>query len=108
MRNPRLDLGKSIEYRLVAPEGDYNIKITDGVTTLERKQVQLTGTGQIIGALDQKSTTSGITGGISPDEGDEIALLNYMKKSPLIYVFILVVFGVTILLAIQRKSFKHK
>ena len=107
VRNPKIDVGKSIEYRLVAPEGDYNIKVTDGMTTLERKQVQLTGTGHIIGALDQQtSTRSGITGGIAPDEDDEMALLSYMKQSSLIYVFILVVFGVAILLALQRKLLK--
>ena len=81
IKTPRLEIGEKIQYRLIAPEGNYNIKITDGVTTLERNEVQLTGTGQAIGALDESlSQRSGITGGIAPDEEDDMALLSYMKN----------------------------
>lgn len=108
-RTPKLDVGEEIQYRLIAPEGDYNIKITDGFTTITKGEVQLTGTGQAIGALDERSSNrAGITGGISPDEESDIALLSYIKKSSFVYVFILVVFGVAILLAIQRHVLEKK
>jgi hypothetical protein len=107
VRTPKLDIGEEVQYRLIAPEGQYNIKITDGTTTFTKGEVQLTGTGQAIGALDERSSgRTGITGGISPDEDSDIALLNYIKESSFVYVFIFVVFGVAILLAIQRKILK--
>jgi len=106
-RTPRLDIGEKVQYRLIAPEGDYEVKVTDGITTLTKSQVQLTGTGQIIGTLDEASKSRNpITGGISPDEENDIGLLSYIKNSSLVYIFILVVFGVAILLAIQRKLIK--
>jgi hypothetical protein len=110
IKTPELEIGEKIQYRLIAPDGDYNIEIKEGeVTKISKSEVQLTGTGQAIGALDEKATQrSGITGGISPSEEDDMALISYMKKSSLIYVFILVVFGVAILLAIQRRFSKKK
>ena len=103
VKTPKLDIGKSVSYRLVAPEGVYNIKITDGKTTITQGQVKLSGTGKTIGAIDETATQrTGITGGISPDKESDIGFLEYVKTSKFVYVFILVVFGATILLAIER------
>ncbi|MBD3247290.1 hypothetical protein GF378_01585 [Candidatus Pacearchaeota archaeon] len=102
-KNPTLGIGESVEYRLVAPQGSYNIKVTDGVSTVTQNQVSLTGTGQAIGAIDERSTQrSGITGGISPNAEDDIAILSFMKQGQLVYVFMLVIVGAFILLAIER------
>jgi len=100
-----LEMGQHKEYKLVAPQGVYNIKVTsDGKTVLTNEAVQLTGTGQVIGALDESvSKRSGITGGIVPNEDSEDSILGYMKNSKFTYVFILVVFGTTILLAVERR-----
>ncbi len=107
-KNPKLNIGKSIKYKLIAPEGVYNIKVTDGKTTLKREEIKLTGTGNVIGALDEtKNQIGGITGGISPNENQDFALLNYAKKSKFIYTFILVIFGAMVLLAIE-KNFRKK
>lgn len=107
-KEPNLEIGKSVSYQLIAPEGVYSILVTDGKTTLERGSVRLTGTGQAIGALDERiSERSGITGGISPDQNSDVALLSYVKKNKFIYVFIFAIFGAMILLAIERR-FKHK
>lgn len=103
-----LNVGESTSYRLIAPEGTYNIKITDGETTLTKGDVKLTGTGNVVGAIDESSSKPGITGGISPDENSDVALLNYVKKSSFIYVFILVVFGAAVLLAIERRVKKKQ
>lgn len=102
-KTPNLKIQESISYRLIAPKGVYDIKVTDGQTTLTRSEVQLTGTGQVIGALDESAQGSLLTGGISPDEENEQALLRYMKNSKFVYVFILVIFGAMILLAIERR-----
>lgn len=103
-KTPSLNRGESTSYRLIAPEGVYNIKVTDGKTTLNREEVKLTGTGQVIGALDESvSQRSSITGGISPDKDSNIALMSYVKNSKFTYVFILAIFGAMILLAIERQ-----
>ena len=109
VKQPKLNPGKSVSYKLVAPEGVYNIKVTDGKTTLTQGDIRLTGTGQVIGALDQTAgSRSPITGriGISPGESSDEALLGYIKKSKFVYTFFLVVFGAMILLAVERRYSK--
>lgn len=103
IKEPKLSIGESVRYRLIAPDGTYQIKVTDGKTTISQGDVQLTGTGRVIGALDERAdSASGITG-ISPDEDSEGDLLNQLKRGSFIYIFVLVVFGATILLAIERR-----
>ena len=98
IKEPKLKVGESIEFRLIAPDGSYNIRISDGRTSIQRSNVALT--GNIIGILDERlSDSNTLTGGIKPE--DEISL-NYLKKNKFIYVFIFVIFGATILLAIER------
>lgn len=103
-QTPNLDIGESASYRLIAPEGDYNIKVDDGKNTpLTRSNVRLTGTGNVIGAVDNSgSSRTGITGGVSPDESN-IALLAYLKSKKFVYVFVGVIFAATILVAIERR-----
>ena len=104
IRNPDLEIGEKIAYRLVAPDGDYNIKVSDGVTTLEKSSVSLTGTGQAIGALDERtSDRTPLTGGISPEEDEDLALMNYIKNNKFIYIFIFVIFGAGVFIAITRQ-----
>lgn len=112
-KSPLIDVGKSIYYRLIAPEGVYNLKVRekneDGSTSLvlEIREVRLTGTGKVIGVLDEQGpSASGITG-ISPNENSEGELLNYIKRSKFVYVFVAMIFGAMILLAIERR-YKRK
>lgn len=107
IKHPKLNVGESVSYKLVAPEGTYNIKVTDGKTTFTQGGVQLTGTGQVIGALDETAgTRSPVTGGVRPDKDDDIGFLSYVRNSSLIYVFVVVIFGAMILLAIERRYSK--
>jgi hypothetical protein len=106
-QTPNLEIGQKISYRLIAPEGVYNIKVTDGDTSLIRGGISLTGTGNVIGAIDNSpATRSGITGGVSPEEGST-AILSYIKDNKFIYVFVAVIFGAMILVAIER-NYKRK
>jgi hypothetical protein len=99
-----LDIGESASYRLIAPDGTYNIKVTDGKTSISRGDVRLTGTGQAIGAIDEApSKRTGITGITSPGEESDIALLSYLKRNKFVYVFIAVIFGAMILIGIERR-----
>jgi len=103
-QEPNLDLGESITYRLIAPDGVYNIKVNDGKTTLSRGEVKLVGTGQVIGAIDETpSKRTGITGVTSPNENSDIALLSYIKRNKFVYIFIAVIFGAMILIGIERR-----
>ncbi|MBU0894107.1 MAG: hypothetical protein KKF48_04425 [Nanoarchaeota archaeon] len=105
---PKLNIGESVSYKLVAPEGIYNIRVSDGKTTLTEGEVKLTGTGKVIGVLDETaSKRSPVTGGVRPDEDSETGLLSYMKNGKFTYVFIFVIFAAGILLAIERR-FKKK
>ena len=103
-----LDIGGSKSFTLVAPKGTYNLKvIVDGEVLYSKTDVPLEGkgfTGEAIGAIDDStSQRSGLTGGISPDEESHEAILGYLKDSKLTYVFVIVVFGTAILLAIERR-----
>ena len=103
-----LDIGGSKSFTLVAPKGTYNLKvIVDGKVLYSKTDVPLEGkgfTGEAIGAIDDStSQRSGLTGGISPDEESHEAILGYLKDSKLTYVFVIVVFGTAILLAIERR-----
>lgn len=107
IKEPKLDIGKSISYRLIAPEGVYNIKVTDGnpQTAISQGNVHLTGTGNVIGAIDETpSERSPLTGGIRPEDNQDESLLGYMKNNGrFVYTFIVVIFGAMILLAIERR-----
>ncbi|MFH1787289.1 MAG: hypothetical protein ABH811_00655 [archaeon] len=113
-KTPRLGIGESISYRLIAPEGVYNIQIKEDGTTspiLEVNDVPLTGkglTGKAVGVLDESTggASRGITG-ISPDPDSEGELFSYIKTSKFVYVFVFVVFGAMILLAIERRYRKN-
>ncbi|MEK6875138.1 MAG: hypothetical protein AABX30_00455 [Nanoarchaeota archaeon] len=105
IKEPRLDIGKKVEYRLIAPEGTYNIRITDGTTSISSSNIALT--GEVIGILDEKiPERAGLTGGIKPDTADESFSWYYLKKSKFTYIFVLAVFGAAILLAIERRYAK--
>ncbi|MBU3906819.1 MAG: hypothetical protein KKA64_01055 [Nanoarchaeota archaeon] len=100
IKEPKLGIGESISLRLIAPDGNYNVRITDGKTTISQSNVALT--GKVIGVLDERvSQGSPITGYIKP-EGESELSLDYLKKNKFVYVFVLVIFGATILLAIER------
>jgi len=103
IKEPKLDVGKKVSYKLVAPDGVYSIRVTDGKTTLTQNEVKLTGTGKVIGALDETpSKRSPVTGGIRPEDSEE-NILSYFKDSKFIYIFVFVVLGAMILLAIERR-----
>lgn len=110
-KSPSLDIGESKSYRLVAPEGVYNIRISDDGNSepldIQNIKLRSIGTGNVIGAIDESAgSRSGITGGISPEE--DTAILSYIKGNKFVYVFMLAIFGGMILLAIERKMRKGK
>lgn len=108
-----LDIGEQEEYRLIAPEGSYSIKVLSEDEVLFRQsEVQLEGsglTGNVIGAIDEDvSERNPFTGGVSPEGNSDDTILSYTRNNKAVYVFILVVFGATIFLALEKKYFNKK
>ena len=107
-----LAVGEQKSLTLVAPEGNYNVIVNiEGKSVFTQSNVALRGkglTGEAIGVLDESTLgRGGITGGISPDQEEDSALLGYSRGNGFVYVFILIIFGAMILLAIERR-FKKK
>jgi len=102
-----LGVGDKTSFRLVAPDGTYNIRVTDGKTTVTKGSVTLTGTGNVIGVLDERLTggEGPITGGPGPGEEGEDFYGGRNKN--LVYLFIIVVIGAAVLLAIERNYRKR-
>jgi hypothetical protein len=106
-RSPSINIGELISYRLIAPEGLYHIRVKEEGSTypvLEKEGIGLT--GKVIGIeLDEAEIMkSPVTGGINPDENSEINILRNVKNSKFVYVFVLIVLGAMILLAIEKRS----
>lgn len=94
-----LDLGEKTSFRLIAPDGVYNVRITDGKTTLTKSEVSLT--GKAIGILDEQAEQekSGITGVVNPKDDNATG---QKSKNLFVYIFMAVVVGAVILLSIER------
>lgn len=78
-----LEIGEAKKFRLVAPDGIYRVSVTDGKETLTLDTVSLT--GNAIGVLTEKSG-------------------NIFVKYPLVWIFIIIVFGMFILMMFERFS----
>lgn len=110
-KEPYLDVGESTSYKLVAPEGSYSIKVTDGQTKLTSSNVQLTGigTGRVVGAIDEDALKRNpFTGVVNLDEDSAGDIVGYIRRSPIVYIFILTILATTILLAIERRYYRKK
>ncbi len=108
-KEPSLSVGESNSYKLVAPAGSYSIKVTDGQTTLTTSNVRLTGigTGRVVGAIDEDALRRNpFTGVVNLDEDSVGDIVGYMRRSPLAYIFILVLLATTILLAVERRYYR--
>jgi len=80
-----LGVGESKKFRLIAPDGNHKISITDGSRTLNQADVFLT--GKIIGVMDIRSG-------------------NIFYKYPIVWLFLIVVFALFILMLMERVTKK--
>lgn len=98
-KEPSLDLGESVSFRLIAPPGSYNIKVTDGKTTINRAGVALT--GEVIGILDERISDRIPITGIGPEDLNK-GSPGFIQNNKFIYISILAIVGATVLLGIER------
>jgi hypothetical protein len=97
-----LGVGESVSFRLVAPSGDYNIRVSDGKTTITQGGVALT--GNVIGILDNRELSrSPLTAGVNPEGDSGISNITKAPNRSFVYVFLFVIFGAAILLVIERR-----
>ncbi len=101
-----LGIGESTQFRLIAPDGTYRVVVTDGETTITKPGVTLT--GKAIGILDEEiaSGNTPITGGLRPGEESE-DIYSSLKNKSFVYVFLIVIIGAGILLAVERNYRKR-
>jgi hypothetical protein len=93
--------------KLISPKGTYDIEITDGKNTIKRESVQLFGTGNVIGAIDEGLVGyTGLAGASDPTSIDE---QNFsFKKLPVALVFVGAIVGLAVLLLISKKLTKKE
>jgi biopolymer transport protein ExbD len=82
-----LDVGEIKKIKLVAPEGTYNIKVSDGEVTISKNNIVLT--GNFIGALDEQSSSA-------------------LNRYPLVWIFLVMLFALFILLTLRKRAEKTK
>ena len=96
-----IDLGSHKTIRLLAPEGIYNVQVTDGIKTIAKNNIYLAGTGRVIGALDEDLVKNQpVLGGARDPSQDSSFFLS--KNFSIAFIFIGAVFGLFILLGIER------
>ena len=101
---PNIKVGGQKEYLLTAPEGSYDIVVKgdEGEVLFSKKNVDLVGTGNVVGAVDENFVGyAGFGGADDPDALDDRFIS--LKRLPIALVFIGAVFGLGILLLIERK-----
>jgi len=100
-----LNIGEKSKFRLIAPDGTYSIKVSDGKTTLNKGEVKLT--GEAIGILDERMTTRALITNVGGEDSGNGEPYNPIKGNKFIYFFVAAVIGALVLLAIER-SYKRK
>ncbi len=85
IKDLELEIGEVKKFRLVAPNGVYKVSVTDGKETITLDTVSLT--GNVVGVVSEKSQ-------------------NVFAKYPLVWIFIIIVFGMFILMIFERFSEK--
>jgi len=95
-----IGIGEFKEIKLVAPDGNYNIQVNDGVNSVSKQNVYLTGTGQVIGALDENVAQGQSVLGGARDVKSESFFTS--KNFSVAFIFIGAVFGLFVLVWIEK------
>jgi hypothetical protein len=94
-----IEVGGYKQIKLVAPDGDYDIQVSDGTESIVRQNIRLVGTGNVIGALDEELVKNQpLLGAVR--EGDQGIFSARSISLPVI--FVTAIFGIFILLMIER------
>jgi len=95
-----IPVGGKKRIKLIAPEGIYDIEVCDEKNIYKKEKVHLRGTGRVIGALEESFRKGSTLGGA---RGPEASLEIFSPRYFLPLVFLVSVFGVTILLLLEKR-----
>jgi len=102
-----IGVGEEKKLKLISPEGFYNIEVTDGKTSIKRQNIQLFGTGNVIGAVDTElvgyTGFAGVTNPTNPEDQS-----TSLGRLPLALVFVAAVTILGGLVLVERKISKKK
>jgi len=103
-----IGVGEEKRLKLISPKGFYNIEVTDGKTILKRENIELFGTGNVIGAMDPELVGyTGFAGTTDPSKLKDSQ--TSIGRLPVVVVFIIAVFVLAALVLVERKLSKsHK
>lgn len=95
----KLGIGQSTSLKLLAPEGNYNVQVTDGKNSISKQDVFLS--GEAVAVLSQEEQGSSIITGINGDSQNK-TLKEAIKESKVALFFIFAIFALFILIVVQR------
>ena len=98
-----IDIGAIKEIKLVAPKGNYDVQVFDGsALKISKKNIYLSGTGAVIGAIDEQLLENKpLLGGVRDKNfGDLLSSKNFS----FVLTFVLMVFALFILILIERRA----
>jgi len=96
-----IKVGEEKELRLVAPSGVYNIEVyVDGGNKLTRKDIYLTTTGNVVGALDEDLIDGSPLGGVR-DSNVEDKFFS-AGRFPIAFIFVGAIFALGLLLLVEK------
>src|SRR3989344_4150408 len=99
IKKPVLNIGEGVSYRLLAPDGVYDVVVSDDGASSPLSKSGVALTGEVIGILDQSlGGSDALTGTLGPNENN----YTLFKRNKFVYVFMLVIVGATILIAVER------
>ncbi|MCR4284431.1 MAG: hypothetical protein NUV97_00095 [archaeon] len=104
-----IPVGGEKVWKLVAPEGSYNIEITDGVNKFSKSNVPLTsiGTGNAIGMVSEDFRLTGLLGG--PTDPDSLgSSFTPLRNYVVVLTFVGAVFILGVLFLVEKKLKKKK
>ena len=95
-------IGDYREIRLIAPQGNYHVEVTDGIKTISQGDIYLAGTGKVIGALDEEMVKKQpVFGGVRDSEEEDL-IISSGSKPYFGVILVGAIFGIFILLCIER------
>jgi hypothetical protein len=95
-----IEIGQYKNIKLVAPDGNYNVQVTDGIKSVSKSDIYLTGTGRVVGALDEQLVQNQPVLGGARDTSSESFFTS--KNFSLAFIFIGAVFGLFVLMMIEK------
>lgn len=99
--------GDEKRLKLISPRGSYDIEVTDGKNTIRRQNIELFGTGNVVGAIDKNLV--GYTGFAGADERIDVRDRPIsLNKLPVSIVFVVAVFILGILVFFERRMARKK